>query len=172
MRNIELKARYDNLELARKIAEEIGATWTAQLMQIDTYFSVPQGKLKLREESGSPAQLITYYRPAQIEARPSDYLIYHSQNPGELSAVLRQVLSVEYVVEKERILFLWQNVRIHLDSVRGLGDFIEFEAVISDIDDESVSYQRIQFLQTRFGIAKDQLMSDGYLELLKRSFES
>ena len=34
------------------------------------------------------------------------------------------------VVEKKRRLFLYKNSRIHLDEVRGLGTFIEFEVLV------------------------------------------
>jgi len=43
------------------------------------------------------------------------------------------------VVSKRRRLFWWQDVRIHLDWVDGLGDLLEFEAVAheqSDLADE------------------------------------
>jgi adenylate cyclase, class 2 len=48
---------------------------------------------------------------------------------AELRAALSSALGIKVVVAKKRSLFLWNEVRIHLDEVKGLGNFIEFEAV-------------------------------------------
>ena len=39
------------------------------------------------------------------------------------------LLRVEDGVEKERTLYLWENVRIHLDRVAGLHQLLEIEAL-------------------------------------------
>ena len=42
-------------------------------------------------------------------------------------AVLTQALGVLGMVRKERLLYLVGQTRVHLDSVEGLGDFVELE---------------------------------------------
>src|SRR5438477_132463 len=74
-RNIELKARWENLEAARRAAKEIGAGYVGILEQRDTYFAVPHGRLKLREIAGRGAELIGYARGDRAAARGSDYWI-------------------------------------------------------------------------------------------------
>ena len=54
MQNLEAKFRLDDLERAAKQAEGIGYRFRATVLQCDTFFRVPAGKLKLREE-GSEA---------------------------------------------------------------------------------------------------------------------
>ena len=44
---------------------------------------------------------------------------------------LEAALGVTCVVEKERRLFLFENVRIHLDDVAHLGCFVELESVLA-----------------------------------------
>lgn len=44
---------------------------------------------------------------------------------------LQKALTTSVIVKKERILYIFQNTRIHLDRVMGLGNFLELETVIS-----------------------------------------
>ena len=49
-------------------------------------------------------------------------------DPTVLAETLGDTLDVRVVVEKARRLLMWRNVRIHVDRVAGLGDFVELEA--------------------------------------------
>jgi hypothetical protein len=53
-RNIELKARCPNLAAARAAALRVGATPVGVLEQLDTYFRVPHGRLKLARRPAVP----------------------------------------------------------------------------------------------------------------------
>ena len=70
------------------------------------------------------------------------------------------------VVRKRRELYLWQNVRIHLDEVKGLGSFIEFEGVVSASAGEQLSRQRVDFLTDEFSIAPADQIGVSYSDLL------
>jgi predicted adenylyl cyclase CyaB len=125
----------------------LGAEAHGVLSQRDTYFRVPRGRLKLREEEGAAAHLIAYERPDLVGQRESRYRIVDVEQPDELVAALSSVLGVRVVIAKERRLFLWEGVRIHLDKVDGLGDFIEFEAVApagSDLSREEVQVKTLR----------------------------
>ena len=62
MLNIEIKARYDNLDTSRRISHELGAAFEGTDTQTDTYFDAPNGLLKLREATLSQDHLIFYSR--------------------------------------------------------------------------------------------------------------
>lgn len=66
------------------------------------------------------------------------------------------------VVEKRRRLFLWRQVRIHLDDVRGLGRFIELEAVAPPESDLSHEHRLVAELRDVFAITDDRLCARGY----------
>ena len=167
-RNIELKARCADLVAARAAAERIGARFQATLNQIDTYFHVPHGRLKLREiDGGVRAELIGYDRPDDIAARASDYRVVRVTDAADLKASLAAALGVRGEVRKRRDLFLWRNVRIHLDRVEGLGSFIEFEAVVSAHDDEPRSRQNLQQLAEALRISDDDRIALSYSDLLE-----
>lgn len=61
-RNLEVKARINNLSAAEKVALEIGAIFEGEFFQVDTYFNVKNGRLKLREFDSGFAELIFYHR--------------------------------------------------------------------------------------------------------------
>ena len=166
MQNLELKAHCENAEFAKEVALKIGATFEWTTKQTDTYFYVNDGKLKLREQEGDKAELIFYSRPEELQEKISDYFIAGSNEPGDLKKVLDKSLGVENVVEKDRTLYLWKNVRIHLDDVKHLGAFIEFEAAMESDQDLAPSKDRLLFLREQFKIKEKHLVSCGYLELL------
>ncbi len=62
MTNIELKAKYNDIEFALNVTQSLGATFHWQDEQIDTYYKVPMGRLKLRQCGRDSAELIAYKR--------------------------------------------------------------------------------------------------------------
>jgi len=82
--------------------------------------------------------------------------------------VLRNALGVRVVVEKARRLLLWRNVRIHLDRVIGLGDFVEVEAVAASAGGLEVERERVEGLCRALGIADERLVRHGYAHLVTR----
>ena len=128
-RNLELKARDPDPARSLRVCEALGAEDEGTLLQTDTYFEVPRGRLKLREEPDADAHLLAYERPNLAEPKESLYRIVAIPDPGNLKDALAAVLGIRVVVGKERRLFVLDGVRIHLDRVEGLGSFIEFEGV-------------------------------------------
>ena len=120
-RNIELKARDPDPARSLQAALQVGASDEGWLHQTDTYFRVPRGRLKLREE-GAVAHLISYERADETVARESRYRLVPVGDSAGLKDALSDALGVLVVVEKSRRLLLWHGVRIHLDEVRGLED--------------------------------------------------
>ena len=166
MQNLELKATYANLEKANSVAKEIGASLTWTKKQTDTYYKVANGKLKLRQHDNGPSELIGYSRSELADARVSDYQIYLTKDPASLKDILSKTLGIRLVVVKIRTLYLWENVRIHLDKVEQLGNFIEFEAVMDECNNEQISQERIKFLKSKFNIGESDYIASGYFELL------
>ncbi|MGC3970849.1 MAG: class IV adenylate cyclase [Pirellulales bacterium] len=124
--------------------------------------------MKLREIEGQTAQLVWYARPDQNSAKRSDYRLVAVAHPGELRDALAAACGVRTVVEKRREIFLYNNVRIHLDEVSQLGEFIEFEAVLGPEVNESARHAQVEFLQTAFQLAVDDLVAVSYVELILR----
>jgi predicted adenylyl cyclase CyaB len=171
-RNIELKARCNDLDQACSIAQELGAMHQGILRQTDTYFKIATGRLKLREIEGARSELIWYHRSNEVSSRSSDYTLYPITDLPTIKPVLAGALGICCVVRKRRDLYLWKNVRIHLDEVEDLGSFVEFEAVLSPTETEPEAYDRLAYLAERFGIADADRIADSYSDLLMQKTSS
>lgn len=167
MKNIELKARCDDACEAESQAKGIGAIYQWCKRQTDTYFQVANGRLKLREEEGATPQLISYFRADRPGERESEYQLLNIPESSTLKKMLSDTLGVLVVVKKTRTLFLYHNVRIHLDRVETLGDFIEFEGVIRSAGEVEDTKKRISWLKEQFAIDEIDLIKYSYSDLMK-----
>ena len=171
MRNIEIKARLKNISESMNVAARLaGAQPHARLRQVDTYFKAPNGRLKLREEQGEGAKnvLIFYRRPDQTGPKRSDYEMVATDSPATLKRALSEAMGVRIVVVKQRMVFLYENVRIHLDEVEGLGAFLEFEAVMPDGVPDSSGQEQLHKLMREFSINEEDLIEHSYCNMLER----
>ncbi len=162
-----MKARDPHPERSLDTCLTLGLQRRAILRQRDTYFDARHGRLKLREEEGAAAHLIAYRRPDISGRRESRYRIAAIAEPDQLKAALADTLGVRAVVVKERQLFVWEGVRIHLDRVDGLGDFIEFEAIVPSASaDLAEAAGQVEALRQAFDIADDDLIGESYCDLM------
>jgi adenylate cyclase, class 2 len=165
-RNIELKARDDDLARSLAVCRALSAEDHGEIHQRDTYFNVAGGGLKLREETPGHAHLIQFERADEPQQRESRYRIVAIEDGRGLRVVLDAALGVRLVVAKRRRLHMWREVRIHLDDVDGLGTFIELEAVARPESDLTREHALVRELRKAFAITDDRLLSRGYADQL------
>lgn len=169
MENIEIKARYSDLERARQICRDLMCTFEGVLQQTDTYFHIPCGRLKLREINNCTAQLIFYERPDASGPKSSRYEIAPVKEPEAMKRLLQQSLGIWRIISKRRELYLYDEVRIHLDAVAGLGNFVELEGVLTTGGDRKSTQQKVEFLIRKLAISEAQLVPQSYSDLLHDS---
>jgi predicted adenylyl cyclase CyaB len=128
---------------------------------------VPRGRLKLREEVGAAATLIAYERPDLAGNKESRYRLVEVPEPAELREALAAVLGIAVVVSKTRRLFIHGGVRIHLDRVDDLGDFIEFEGVAAEGDEPGRFGALLDSLRGSLDIRDKDLVRESYSDLLR-----
>jgi adenylate cyclase, class 2 len=160
-----------SFDAARAIAARLATEPLEQQTQIDTYFVCRHGRLKLREINGSRAQLVYYARADRPDAKASDYRLVDVAEPAALKQALAAAWGTLVVVEKRREIYLYHNVRIHLDVVHGLGQFIEFEAVLGSGVDEAAGHAQVAWLQDEFQIEPADLLEGSYSDLLQKKIE-
>jgi adenylate cyclase, class 2 len=165
-RNMELKAVDRDPARSRSKAVALGAADGGLITQTDTYFHAATGRLKLRQTGQQSAQLIAYQRPDVSGQRKSSYRVAEIADGEQMRALLSEALGVVVVVSKHRHLFIYENVRIHLDTVQGLGEFIELEAVMEDGADDRVEARKLDHLVEAFAIGATDIVPVGYRELL------
>lgn len=166
--NIELKAKLADIDFARQAARNAGAKPHGIWEQTDTYFRVLHGRLKLRQTTPGESELIQYDRPNRTESRRCRYRRAPVADAAALRDLLESALGVASIVRKRRELWLLDNVRIHLDQVEGLGNFIEFEANDNSSHSDEVCRQQVEELTAAFALSAVDLIATSYGELLAR----
>jgi adenylate cyclase class 2 len=164
--NIEIKARCANPEGIRNILRERNADFRGVDHQIDTYFKINCGRLKLRE--GNIENCLVYYeRENQTGPKQSDVILFPSTPGSRLKEILTRSLGILVVVEKQREIYFIDNVKFHLDTVRGLGSFVEIEAIDRDgtLGKDTLIAQCRGFLEL-LKIVSENLVASSYSDLL------
>ena len=165
--NLELKARIPSLSQAVKIAKRLTGSSPTILHQVDLYYKIPKGRLKLRIINRRRAELIFYQRPNKKGGRYSRYLILPLEDVQLARLFFATAFQQRICVEKKRHLFLYKNARIHLDEVTGLGSFLEFEIVVQG--EKRQARQLFLFLKERFHIQDKDVLAGSYSDLLMRA---
>ncbi len=164
MVNVEIKARVEDPKRIRDILMAAGAEYRGLDHQCDTYFNCPEGRLKLREGNVENA-LIFYRRPNTPEPKVSEYELERLVPGHGLTSLLSAAIGVKVVVEKEREIYYKDNVKFHIDRVRGLGRFVEIEAIGEHASElENLHNQCREWLDC-MGIADDQLEPMSYSDM-------
>lgn len=154
--NVEFKARVESLAAVREKLRTLNPREAGVDHQRDTYFEVPEGRLKLREGQIENS-LIFYKRSDQAATRESHVALAAVPNSAELRRVLTAALPVKAVVEKRREIYFIGETKIHLDQVEGHGFFLEVEApTAADAD----------FFFRFFAVKPEMLEGKSYSDLL------
>ncbi len=127
-KNLELKIGVTSHKSLKKILLQIGAKNKGILNQKDVYYDSPNGLLKLRIENGDES-LIFYNRNENDKSRWSDFEVLKFTN-GKGEKFFNKLFDVEIIVKKKRELFYYDDTRIHLDTVKFLGKFLEIETLV------------------------------------------
>jgi len=166
---IELKARVDDHEFLRKKLSALGAKHLGTFQQTDVYFKVPEGRLKLREvKDNSTAELIYYERENIAGPKRDDVFILRVQEPEDLKKILKKILTPLTMIEKVREIYRYHGTQIHLDTVKKLGKFIEFERQTSE-DPKMVKKNRLilEKLMEKLEIEQSNLENLSYSDLVQ-----
>lgn len=165
-RNIEIKARIDGIEALLPAVRAIADQGPTHIIQDDTFFHCASGRLKLRTFSPDEGELIFYRRANQLGPKESFYL----RSPTATPDILRESLTLAYGqsgrVEKRRTLFLVGRTRVHLDRVKGLGDFLELKVVLADQESSEQGIEEAHRIMAALGIGPSRLIEEAYVDLL------
>ena len=156
----------DDLDALRTRVGSLGAVRERSVRQRDTFFPVPRGRLKLREETGG-ARIIYYQRPDTPDAKVSRVQLAPVTDPAGLAALLAAALGAGAIVEKRREIWRWEGVQLHLDEVERLGRFIELEETVDDEAALPAALDHVRDLGARLGIPAAALAPTAYADMLE-----
>ena len=170
---IEVKAYADDLKGIEAKIKEMGAEPTWEGGQEDTYYNHPERDfaktdeaLRIRKEKNR--NTLTYKGPKIDEhSKTREEIQFSIENPEAAGDMLVKLgFTPVGTVKKLRKKYQLGDLKISLDSVEGLGDFVEIEALNPDISEQEVpeTRDRINALMDDLGLNKRERTS--YLELL------
>jgi adenylate cyclase, class 2 len=166
--NIEIKARcsVEKQNRIREILKDYDAEYKGKDNQLDIYFKVDEGRLKIRRGDIENA-LIFYKRENKRNAKESDIELYLLQENSSLERMIWRNHNVLVQVDKSREIYFIDNVKFHLDNVRKLGTFVEIEAISKE---DKIPKERLQrqcdYYKILFGISEGELNDCSYSDLL------
>lgn len=164
--NIEIKARTSNADFIRKYLLDHGAEFKGIDEQTDTYFNVTQGRLKLRE-GNIERNLIYYNRPDEDGPKQSDFQLFAVDDTNKLRHILTAALGIKVALKKRREIYFIDNIKFHLDSLEGLGNFLEIEASNKNhrIQVEKL-HEQCNFYMKEFGVEEKDLINCSYSDMI------
>jgi len=165
---LEIKAKTTTTNQQRQLLLAKHAKYHGLDHQIDHYFQVPEGRLKLRH--GTIEQSLIFYR-RNNQAGPKDSRVELTKLGGEaealsLAATLDAALGTWVKVDKQREIYFIDNVKFHLDTVAGLGNFIEIEAIGESAAEREALLAQCQSYMEYLGVAEEDLIENSYSDLL------
>lgn len=175
MYEVEMKvpAALDAIE--DTLAEQ-GATRLSRVEQTDTYFDAPHRDfaardeaLRLRRERDANGEqaFLTYKGPlVETESKTRQEFETALDSPTEAADLLDALgFSPAATVEKTRTRYAIAGFTVSLDSVSGLGEFVEIEAEAAESEIEATRERAIEVLDS-LGLDADDQIRSAYLELL------
>ena len=164
--NVEIKARTSNPSAIRNYLLNNEADFKGTDQQTDTYFNVNNGRLKLRE-GNIETNLIFYERSTEPGPKTSQFNLVKVADPEGLKKALECSLGIKVIVRKERAIYYIKNVKFHIDSVPGLGSFVEIEAgnLLAELLQPELKLQCAFYLK-ELGIKNEDLIAESYSDML------
>ncbi|MEL6141790.1 MAG: CYTH domain-containing protein, partial [Bacteroidota bacterium] len=123
--------------------------------------------LKLRE-GNIERSLIYYERPNQLEPKDSHVSLCKMETiPVGLKEVLSAAIETKVVVDKKREIYFIDNVKFHIDEVKGLGAFVEIEAIgQAGINEQADLLEQCERYMAALAIDDTSLVAYSYSDLL------
>jgi predicted adenylyl cyclase CyaB len=167
-RNVEIKACLpaSHAGLVTTRAQALATAPVQHLLQDDSFYACAQGRLKLRRFADGTAELIAYQRPDAPGPKTSAYQRTPVNDAEGLHAALSSACGLIGRVRKQRCVVMVGRTRVHLDTVEGLGRFLELEVVLRDDEPACNGIEEAEALMARLGIAPGWLVDGAYLDLL------
>lgn len=175
MYEVELKVEADH-ETIRAQLESLGAQPRHRVEQVDTYFDAPHRafadtgeslRVRVEETDQQTTTELTYKGPLVEEASKTREELTTGLTDLEATTAILETLGFERAstVRKVRQRFDHDEFTITLDTVDGLGEFLEIETdVDTEAEVEAARERAVEILQ-ECGLDAEEQIRTSYLEL-------
>jgi len=171
MLEIEVKAKLWSPDKVKEKLESLGGEYVTSRVQVDTYYNHPtrdfattDEAIRLREQNGQV--VLTYKGPKLDDLTKTREEVNVELTDMKSSAIILEDLGFRKVrqVRKKRNYYTLRGMKVMLDEVEGLGDYIEVEKPGEEYEPREL----IDFL-IELGVAEKDVERQSYLELLMKS---
>lgn len=162
-KNLEIKYKFGNLREISYVTGLLKNYSHTTEIQTDIYYKTGKGRLKLRIINDTEGSLILYNRAEKKNKRISKYTISKTKDYRELDFILRKQFGVLVTVSKKREVYVYNNVRVHIDTVKGLGKFLEIEIIYDEI---SKAKNQMKLLISDLKLDENKFIKVSYSDLL------
>jgi guanylate kinase len=164
----EIKALDPDPDGRRRRLEELGASQLRSERQVDTYFAVERGRLKLRVGSETGPSLVAYERldsPLVRESRGERLSLSEGQ-ADSLGRLLELSAGVRATVSKRRTTYELGALLLHLDEVEELGRFLHLEVRSELCESSEAASQLAERAALDLGVEQADVVGWSYSDLL------
>lgn len=163
-KNLEIKIKLEKASHINSIRNSLNMYSRSVEKQIDIYYKVKKGRLKLRIINDKEGSLILYNRAETKGKRISHYIISKTKDFLELDFILSRQFEILVRVIKKREIFISENIRVHLDKVSGLGNFLEIEIIYGKLINAK---KQMKELITLLNLDEKKFIKNSYSDMLK-----
>jgi adenylate cyclase len=176
MYEVELKLRADHDSLQEQLTE-VGAERVDSRRQVDTYYDAPHRSfaetdeaLRIRREEpadGDGVTKLTYKGPLiETASKTREEHETAVDDDDALQGVLAGLgFEPAATVEKDRTYYEFGGYTLVLDTVDGLGEFVEIEREVPEAEVEAARTEAVERLE-QLGLNPDDQIRTSYLGLL------
>lgn len=169
MKNIETKIILGNFQDMIRRLKEIKVQYKGRFYQIDIYYFCNSGRLKIREINKRNFEIIFYQRPNKSKSKISNYQVIkiNRQDAQKIKKIFSKIFGEKITIRKWRELWMYKHTRIHLDSVRKTGKFLELETVMQGITLKKAESEHKQIIKI-LDLSKYERVKNSYSDLRDR----
>ncbi|MHC4975076.1 MAG: CYTH domain-containing protein [Planctomycetota bacterium] len=164
MQSLDFKAELRDPEIARIVCRHLGAIEVGTTTSLERYFRVANGRLKQRIAPDEPVEWIFYHRADRSKPKITHFTVYSDEQARARFG--EQPLPTWLEFKRTREIWLIDWVRVNIDTIEGLGTFLELEAVVSKRRNVATCHKRFDELRRHFEHALGEPISHSYADLV------
>jgi adenylate cyclase class 2 len=171
---VEVKYRVVDHRVIKDALSRLNAKFLEHTEEVDTYFNSPVRDFAKTDEAlrlrayGDGTVVFTYKGPRIGNVGKTREELNVTINDFNIMFEILRRLGFREVakVVKKRDIYNYENFTIYLDTVEGLGNFVEVETLVNDEELINKATEDILVLGDKLGLSRDWIERRTYLELM------